>query len=299
MDQPWHAYREDVLAVMRQVDDAVQHAWGRSRDLSPRHGFVSVGSADFDCTLKATIGEQYLRVLRTGGDTEAAFQSAMEAGQEAIDKWNASGCVSRVTATGRFELHRNKCAAESIAIGFHARFVAFREPPKSTTTVTVAPEPQSRVRFAPAIIDGGRYCGPVCLSALTGLGTKQLASLVRRQFRVQAVRGMSLAQMRWVIESAGYQVAVATHARTIEETGKSSQQVLLINLPDHWLLLRGSQIVCTESAGRIGNVKDSKYRRDPIVAAYEIQGELSESAFKRLLSLGKSAKADKPQLVLF
>lgn len=296
MTSPWHAYREEVFAVMRQIDEAIQHAWERARFLGTRNGAIPIGSSDFDYTLKATIGEQYLRVLRTGGDTETAFMSSIEAGKEAIAKWNTSGCKSRAVAVGRYELHRNECSAESIALGFHARFVAFRE----TKPTPTPPMPTSKVRFEPAIVDGSGYCGPVCLSSLTGIGTKQIGVVLRYQFGLKSVRGLTFEQMRWFIEKAGYRVHVRrVNDGTISQLGRYHDGVFLVELDDHWLLLKGSRIVCTEFSGVINDVANSQYRVERMVAGHEIQGELSDAAFKELASPRKRSEASKDQLVLF
>ena len=295
MSTPWHAHREEVFAVMRQIDEAIHYAWGRARDLGPRGGTISLGSSDFDHTLKATVGEQYLRVLRTGGDTETAFASAIETGEESIEKWNAKGCLSRAFIERRGELYRDKCAAESIALGFHARFQKFRE------AQTAAPKPaeKTRVRFAPAIVDGSGYCGPTCLSALTGIGTRQIASGLRSQFALRAVRGLTIDQMKWFIEAAGYQFAATNVTPSTIDSGRAGEGVYLVELENHWLLWHGREVICTEFAGRVSDLSDSKYRHDRVVATYEITGEVSESAFRALATPLKTQSSPNGQLALF
>lgn len=290
--RPWHAHREEVFAVMRQIDGAVQIAWVRARELGPRHGYISVGSADFDYTLKATIGEQYLRVLRTGGDPTAAFESAIVAGKESIAKWNSTGCTSRMAATGKFELHRDECAAESIALGFHVRFAAFQEkkPPERVS---------NRVRFAPAVVDGSGYCGPVCLSALSGLGTKQVTRILRDHFGMKAVRSMTVEQVKWFIGQIGYRIETTEPVRrTLDDVSRSGSGVNLIELHDHVLLQKGRKTICTENNGRIGDVEYSKYRDDSIDAIHSIRGELSETAVGLLLAPRK-ASVPQNQMALF
>lgn len=299
MSNPWHAYREEVFAVMRQIDEAVQHAWTRARDLGPRGGSIAVGSADLDYTLKATVGEQYLRILRTGGDTEAAFSSSIEAGQEAIAKWNSRGCLSRAVIHGRNELHRDKCGAESIALGFHARFQKFREVKPTPASPVPSPAVQSRVRFAPAIVDGSGYCGPTCLSALTGIGTRQIARVLRSRFALRAVRGLTVSQMQWFIEAAGYQFAPTSVTPNTIDSGRAGDGVYLVELENHWMLWRGSKIICTEFSGHVRDVSDSKYRHDRVVATYEITGEVSESAFRDLVTPQKTQSSSAGQLALF
>lgn len=299
MTNPWHANREEVFALMRQIDEAVHHAWSRARDLGPRGGSVSVGSADFDYTLKATVGEQYLRVLRNGGDPASAFTSAIEAGKESIAKWNTTGCMSRAVINSRYELLRDNCAADAIALGFHARFAAFAETKPQPPIPESKPVIQSRVRFGPPVIDGSGYCGPVCLSALTGIGTKQIASVLRAEFSIRAVRGVTLEQMAWFIKAAGYQLALRRpKCSTIEEMAQVCDGVFLVGLKNHWMLLNSHLIVCTEFRG-VGAVANSKYRQAHIEMTFEIQGELSKTAFNALALPREKRRAAKSQLALF
>lgn len=294
MTRPWHAHREEVFAVMRQIDEAVQHAWSRSRFLAPRYGEVGIGCEDFDYTLKATIGEQYLRTLRNGGDPDAAFAESIEAGKESIAKWNTTGCSPRMSIGGRFQLQRNECAAESIALGFHCRFASLNQ--KSVAVIQPVHRKMSTVRFRSAIMDGSSYCGPACLSALSGLGTKQIAAVLRRQFNMKAVRGLSLESMKWFIEGVGYCVtATNRRASTLEGICRAGDRdVLLIELHDHWLLTNGTQVVCTQFNGRITDASESVYWQEVIEAAHVIDGVLSNSAIDSMLSTLKPSRKPTP-----
>lgn len=124
----WHANREEVFVLMRRIGEKVDLEWQQAKRLGPRSGEFAIGSADFDHTLKGTIGEEYLRTLQRGGTPIEAFNAAIEAGKDSIKKWNERGCNSRHIVAGRYELHRNECSAEAHALGFHQPFVKFIEP---------------------------------------------------------------------------------------------------------------------------------------------------------------------------
>lgn len=112
-------------AAMRAISEDVEGEWQKSRDLSPRGGMIALGSADFDHTLKATVGDGYLRAMRAGKTPDEALAAAKADGLDAIKKWNDHGHKGRATVTGNasYEYKRWEGAAETIADSFHRRFL--------------------------------------------------------------------------------------------------------------------------------------------------------------------------------
>lgn len=119
----WHANREPIFAAMRKLDDEVQRHYKTAQDLGPRHGTLSVGSADFDHQLKAGVGEEYLRTLRKGGTPDEALAAASKFGGEMVKKWNTSGSKGRVTISSRAELQRWEGSGQAEAENVHRRFI--------------------------------------------------------------------------------------------------------------------------------------------------------------------------------
>lgn len=136
----WHADRENVFEAMRKIGDENEREWQRARDLSPRGASMSVGSADFDHTLKATVGDEYLRTIRKGGTPEDAMKSAIAAGSDAVKKWNEGASAGRATMAGAHELKRWEGAGQSAAELIHRKFMAAMEPPAPKVA---APAPAS------------------------------------------------------------------------------------------------------------------------------------------------------------
>lgn len=129
---PWHGNREEVFSAMRTLDEEVQREYERARELAPRGGAIAVGSADFDHTLKAGIGEEYLRALNKGSTPDEALDAAKALGREMVQKWNTKGSKGRASINRNSELHRWEGAGESIAENIHRRFVQSAEPAPAT-----------------------------------------------------------------------------------------------------------------------------------------------------------------------
>ncbi len=119
---PWHAGREEVFAGMRKLGAENDRNWEQAKKLGPHGGSLSIGSADFDHTLKATVGDQYLRSLRQGKHPDEAHKDAVVAGNEAVSKWNSQGVKGRVGVGGAAEMKRWEGAGESAADHVHAMF---------------------------------------------------------------------------------------------------------------------------------------------------------------------------------
>jgi hypothetical protein len=108
---------------VRLLNDRIEAQWAEARRLTPPPGTLGVGSADFDLTLKATIGEAYLRGLRNTGDPEQALAVAREAGREAVAAWNAKGVQGRVPISSATEMKRWENAGDHLAEEIHRRFL--------------------------------------------------------------------------------------------------------------------------------------------------------------------------------
>lgn len=118
----WHGNREEVFEVMRKLSLSSLYNWEKAREFGPRNNEVMVGGADFDFTLKATIIDSYLRILRKGGTPKEALQEAIKDGQECIDIWNNKTSKSRVSIHGNYELQRWPGSANAIAQAIHSHF---------------------------------------------------------------------------------------------------------------------------------------------------------------------------------
>lgn len=119
---PWHGNRESVFAAMREVDRWVNSYNEQSRKIAPRYGTLSVGSADFDYTLKYLIGSEFLRSLRNGKTPQDAYEDAKQCGRDVVTKWNTARCKSRVSINGIHELKRWENAGDSDADFFLSIF---------------------------------------------------------------------------------------------------------------------------------------------------------------------------------
>lgn len=123
--KPWHGGRDEVFEAMRQQADRNAREFEQAKRLGPTGGSLSVGSADFDHTLKGTVGEAYVRALRNGKTPDEALEEAKADGRDAIRKWNERGSKSRVSMSGGGELKRWEGSADDIADTIHRRFKSF------------------------------------------------------------------------------------------------------------------------------------------------------------------------------
>lgn len=138
---PWHGNREGVFAEMRKLHDKVTREWEQANAMAPRSGEVAVGGADFDHVLKATVGDEYLRTLRKGGTPKEAYDAAVAAGREAVEKWNTQGSKGRMSAGGSYQLKRDPGAGDAYALGIHSAFRDMGEGKPAPKEEAPPPEP--------------------------------------------------------------------------------------------------------------------------------------------------------------
>ena len=112
-----------MYAAMQLIDRDVLYHHDRAKFLRPRLNELTGGGVDFDHFLKATVREEYLRVIRKGGCPADAHMTAVMAGNYAVTEWNNRGSRGRVCINSPHELKRWEKAGEAEADAVHAQYV--------------------------------------------------------------------------------------------------------------------------------------------------------------------------------
>lgn len=121
-ERPWHAKREDVFRIMRQLDDMALHELEQAKKLQPPYGTLGVGGADFDHVLRGSVIAEFLRALRLGQSKQEAYEIAASRGKDFVANWNEKTSKSRVYISTPHELKRSPDSAEAIALSCLVRF---------------------------------------------------------------------------------------------------------------------------------------------------------------------------------
>lgn len=119
---PWHAHREEVFVVMRQIDTMAESAHREYIALAPNGFACAVGSADFDPFLKREICMEFLSALNRGMTKQQAYEHSKEFGEFTIKVWNEKTSKGRAYINSPHELKRDKCQADSIATALLVMF---------------------------------------------------------------------------------------------------------------------------------------------------------------------------------
>ncbi len=108
---------------MRVISEWVDMNREQEQFIQQRSNALSVGSADFDYLLKATVGEAYLRALRNGGTPAEAHLMAVADGNYCVSQWNTKTHKTRAYFMGPYELQRWDKAGEAEADAVHLRYL--------------------------------------------------------------------------------------------------------------------------------------------------------------------------------
>ena len=153
--------------------------------------------------------------------------------------------------------------------------------------------------FADAIVDGTGYCGPVSLSCVTGLGTKDISKIVRSYYPYRPfVKGMWTFEIFKVLEHLKIEYKFTNNCpfNLLEWTERIQQpdKVYIVNVPNHSLVIKNNKIVCTQFAGKVMPLTKSRYIRDQVESWIEINSKpknifvpnpnlITDSEYKKIL----------------
>lgn len=126
---------------------------------------------------------------------------------------------------------------------------------------------------------GNRYCGPACISILTGLDTTDCARLLRFTSGQRAIYGIGMPYMKPALRLLGYTVqevhnwrGIPAHKRpTLSQWGKTraNEGSYLISAGHHWSLVHGGMYACGVSRKPVPFV-DSPYRRTRVAQVWAL-----------------------------
>ncbi len=119
--------------------------------------------------------------------------------------------------------------------------------------------------FQAALRNGCRYCGPTSLSAVTGIGTKEIAQTVRHYYpAIKRVRGLHTVGLTKILDHFGVQYKTKPckgSLRTWVEDYRRANTPYIVHVSNHYLVVYNNQVVCTQFGGEIGPLTKSKYLR--------------------------------------
>lgn len=120
--------------------------------------------------------------------------------------------------------------------------------------------------FRNAKVNGSRYCGPVVLSAVTGIGTKELGVLIRAKNRqIKAVKGIWNSDLLGVLDHFSVRYTPAPRSfkpcvfRTWLQDYRAKDKTYIVCLTDHYVAVRNDDIICTQFGGKITPIASSKH----------------------------------------
>lgn len=127
--------------------------------------------------------------------------------------------------------------------------------------------------------NGSRYCGPSALSALSGLGTKETAALLRKITGRKMITGVDTGDVLRAVNLLGFNFSGGTPAGEKKKTlnqwikdvsSRNSKNVYLIVAGYHFMVVQGRQVICSMSNYDFMHVDDHPKRRAFVVEAYQI-----------------------------
>lgn len=118
--------------------------------------------------------------------------------------------------------------------------------------------------FQPAKINGSKYCGPTVLSAVTGIGTKELCQIIRfLNPNRKMVKGMYNNEISEVLQYCKISFSFKNYSKiNLRNWIKGYQRkdvTYIINVSSHYLVIRNYQVICTQFKGAINHVSKSRY----------------------------------------
>lgn len=131
--------------------------------------------------------------------------------------------------------------------------------------------------FQAAKVNGSRYCGLVSLSAVTGLGTKEIAQTVRYYFPfMKRVRGMSGMALGTVMQHFGVKNRYENCSGTLKnwvENHLRPNTVYIVLVTSHALVVYNDKVVCTQFHGKVGLLSESIHLRRKVKGVYTIESD--------------------------
>jgi hypothetical protein len=130
-----------------------------------------------------------------------------------------------------------------------------------------------------AIYDGGStYCVPTSLSAVTGVGTKKITEIIQKlRKNKRKVTGVSVMEIKQLfnllkIEAEptmlpGDRIRLSKWATYIRQKGV----VYLVLTRSHMMVIRDSEVICTQFKGCVGPLGQSKFLKSEIRMAYAVK----------------------------
>jgi hypothetical protein len=133
--------------------------------------------------------------------------------------------------------------------------------------------------FQSAVLNGNTFCGPCSLSAISGIGTKEIAKIVRhynhRRIRACGIWNTDLINVlnhlgiKWEKQKANCNLLAWTRYF------QKRNVVYILHLKNHFVTVRNDKIVCTQFWGKVTPLEQSKYLKNKVVAFYEIKSNPS------------------------
>lgn len=137
--------------------------------------------------------------------------------------------------------------------------------------------------FQDAYVNGSTYCGPTSLSAVTGVGTKELCAIIRSKFPyIKVVKGVSVDTMISMLDHFGLEYTKPSKAfkpcnlRTWLRDYRARDTTYILNLTGHYVVVRNDEIICTQFNGKITPICQSKYLGTRVKRYYVIESEPKE-----------------------
>ena len=131
--------------------------------------------------------------------------------------------------------------------------------------------------FADAIIDGSSYCGPVSLSCVTGIGTKSISKIVKSYYPNRySIKGMYEHELKKVLIHLNIKYTTNKANCNLLAWTKYFQKpnkVYILQLADHYLVIKDDKIVCTQFDGKIMPLTESNYIKCQVKNYYEIKSK--------------------------
>ncbi len=131
--------------------------------------------------------------------------------------------------------------------------------------------------FQAAKVNGSGYCGPTSLSAVTGVGTKEIAQTVRHYYpSIKRVCGLENMVLTKVLDHFGVKNRHKSCRGTLRswvEDYRRPNTAYIVHVSSHYLVVYNDQVVCTQFGGKVGLLADSNYLRCRVSGFWMIESD--------------------------